>query len=172
MAMQVITRDMLPSAIRTSVPRVTLGEQGQIVLSKALADKLGAVVATRVAFDSDSRKLTLAFATAIPAGKEKEYFTVRKAKKTNQLMLSGGGILKHCGYDYKAAGSQSYEQITLNKLQVSLVLPAETPARKPSTPRPRKAKAPAEVVAAAPVAKAAAAANAEDGDLAELEGAE
>lgn len=173
MALQQFTRDMAPNAVRSSTPKVTIGEQGQLVLSKALADKLGDVKAVRLAFDKESHKIVLAFATAVPEGKENEYFNARRSDKTKQVMVSAGGFLTFCGYDYKKAGNQPYEKINLNKLQVSFTLPTETPARRPSKPRPRKAKAPAEVAQAATAGTAPAApVNAGEEDLADLEGAE
>lgn len=158
MAFTTFTRAMAPALLRSTQPRVTIGAQGQLVLSRVLADKVGNTEGVRIAYDKEKRMVVLAFVDKIPEGHESEYFKARMSAKTHQLTVSGGSFLSWAEYDYKKTGTQTYDAKINEKKQVSFVLPAELPAPKAKVARkPRKATAPA---AAPAVAVAAAGAGA------------
>ncbi len=177
MAFTTFTRSMAPQLLRSTTPRVTIGGQGQLVLSRMLADKVGNVGGVKIAYDKEKKMVVLAFVDKVPEGHEGEYFKARLSTKTHQLTVSGGSFLSWAEYDYKKAGTQSYDAKINDKKQVSFVIPAVLPEAKPK--KPRKAKAPNTQVAAAAAGAAAPApapASAPDsepeGDEDELLGAE
>ena len=156
MAFVTFTREMAPALMRSTTPKVTVGEQGQIVLSRVLAEKLGSVKGAKIQYDKEKRIVVL---TLSRTEDEKNFpFKARLSEKTKQVAISGGSFLSWAGYDFKKAGTQTFEhKMNAEKLQVSFVLPAETPVARPKVVRaPRAAKAPA-IAQAAPKAQGASA---------------
>lgn len=158
MALQFVSRTSLPVLAKGAVGResVTIHENGQIVLSKKVMDKIGVEADTLVAlgFDTATRNLVVAVATPkiIKAvGGEGGCYTLRVSKKTKQGLFAASAFLQDPKdeifgpngnkYDYKSSGNQSFEAVVNEKEKmVSCVLPKGALAKKPVVARKKKDK--------------------------------
>lgn len=171
MPFEQFTRDMSPVAIRVSKPSVSISGQGRMTFSTALSKQMGgaAIKAFAFGFDKEARVVLIKGVEAVPKGKENFYFSAAYNEKSKSLAVSGGGFCQRNGYDYKTAGTQTFEPIKVDEKghAVTFQLPKETPKHRPIVPRKaRKAKATA--AGAGPVAVAAKVAEPASDDMGEL----
>ena len=119
-------------------PNVTLTESGQAVFSSACEEFWGEVKYAQPLWDESKRLLAF---KRVEDPKGKKLLGVRIPKNGKSRSISVAGLLKMVGYDYKAAGNQSYD-VNIHEKQeiIALGLPAETPERRPVQKRTKKVK--------------------------------
>lgn len=158
MSLLIIGRNMLPVSPRGKVGTlsVSVRENGQIGFSNSAGKVFENFTATVIGWDQESR--TMAFTPVnldkLPKGVTKEAcFPVGLSEKIGTRYISAASLFKldAIGYDFKSAGTHSFEA-KIEKGTLSFTLPTEM-APKPKVAK--KAKATAAAPAAAPAGEVA-----------------
>ena len=139
MALKQITITTLPVVrMIAGDPMATIRENGQISLSTAAAEALGATAThVNVLVDAEGHR----FGFKGVDEKPKEGLPVNRAKKGKAVTISCAPALREHfpGYSYKEAGSQSYPaKVDAKKRIVVFEIPTKTPAPRPKRTRKRK----------------------------------
>jgi hypothetical protein len=112
------------------------GEEKPFVESRTGVEKL------LVRFDPDTRMLAFNGMKKgqLPKGvKEESLLSLKISSDGEQISAPGAGILTQLKYEYAKAGNQNFEAKFDEKLKAyTMILPKETPAKKPVTPRKAK----------------------------------
>ena len=165
-ALTFVKRSALPVAThgKTAAPTVAITEMGQIQLSKLCSEFLNKASTLVMAFDGTIAYLFRPTAKAV-AKLGQEYHCKLNYPKQKEgqpekhgCTFSGATVLRHANefgasglYDFKASGNQSFPA-TLDEKNgcITFTLPVGAIARRPFTPRKKKAPAtnanPGEVV--------------------------
>lgn len=147
MALTFIKRSSIPIAVKGKVatePTVTITDAGQIRLNSLSTKFLNGNNKAAIGYDADKKKLYIIRADAKLASKldEKELFTFGHGKKDTNLYVSGAGLLRgETKYDFATSGNQVFKSTLDDKNGCIVIdLPEGALAKKPTTPRKRKAK--------------------------------
>lgn len=153
---------------RSGKPSVAVGGNARLQFSTEVSKAFDGCKVVSPSFEKDTNKLRLEGMANAPKGKENAVWDIVRAKETSKnksktVSISGALLLKEVGYDYKAAGNQTFDvdKQDNDKHVVIFTLPKETPKPKPVVARKKK-ETPAGKGAAANSAPAAPAAEEEE----------
>lgn len=130
------------SRFRTSTPALSISENGQGRLSKAILshEAWAGKEKLYIGWDAESRTLgVMPIGDKLPKGvTEADLFTLKSgAKHPESKYLSIAGVCKVIGYDFAGSGNQTFDVELGAKGEFAVVIPTSLPKRD-ITPRKKK----------------------------------
>lgn len=133
---------------RATEPRVVFSEVGRFNFNVLIQKQWEEIGKLLVQYDADNRLLAFKGFKAEDKPKaggkeipEAAFLKLVRGKKDGSMSASGAGILAKIGYDFQAAGNQSFEAKWDDKVKMYVVsVPKETPAKRPVQVRTKKLK--------------------------------